>query len=49
LYKKVLFIMYPAGIENYKKIYPNEIKYCNIIEETIKNADITYTNFLLIY
>lgn len=32
----------PVGIENYKKIYPKEIKYCNTIEETIKDADICF-------
>lgn len=30
----------PVGVNNYKKIYPNEITYCNTIEETIKDADI---------
>jgi UDPglucose 6-dehydrogenase len=32
----------PVSIENYKKIYPKEIKYCNTIEETIKDADICF-------
>ncbi|SNX52914.1 UDP-glucose/GDP-mannose dehydrogenase family protein [Thermoanaerobacterium sp. RBIITD] len=32
----------PVGIENYKKIYPKEIKYCNTIEETLKDADICF-------
>ncbi|RKD21949.1 UDPglucose 6-dehydrogenase [Caminicella sporogenes DSM 14501] len=30
----------PVGVENYKKIYPNEITYCDSIEEAIKDADI---------
>lgn len=32
----------PVGVENYRKIYPNEITYCNTIEETIKDADICF-------
>lgn len=32
----------PVGIENYKKIYPNEIKYCDTIEEALKDADICF-------
>lgn len=32
----------PVGVENYKKIYPNEIIYCDTIEETIKDADICF-------
>lgn len=28
------------GVENYKKIYPTEIAYCNTIEEAITDADI---------
>ena len=32
----------PVGIENCKKIYPNEIKYCDTIEEAIKDADICF-------
>lgn len=32
----------PIGMENFKKIYPTEIKYCNNIEETLKNADICF-------
>ncbi|MBC8062938.1 MAG: UDP-glucose/GDP-mannose dehydrogenase family protein [Clostridiaceae bacterium] len=30
----------PIGMDNFKKIYPNEIRYCNSIEETIKDADL---------
>lgn len=30
----------PVGVENYKKIYPNEITYCDSIEDTIKDADL---------
>ncbi|MHB8065127.1 MAG: UDP-glucose dehydrogenase family protein [Ruminiclostridium sp.] len=32
----------PIGMENFKKIYPNEIRYCSSIEETIKDADICF-------
>lgn len=32
----------PVGMDNFKKIYPTEIKYCNSIEETIENADICF-------
>jgi UDPglucose 6-dehydrogenase len=32
----------PIGAENYKRIYPNKITYCNSIEETIKDADICF-------
>ncbi|OCA84629.1 UDP-glucose dehydrogenase family protein [Bacillus sp. FJAT-27986] len=32
----------PVGVDNYKKIYPNEITYCNSIEETLKDADICF-------
>lgn len=32
----------PVGVENYKKIYPSEITYCNTIEETIKDTDICF-------
>ncbi len=30
----------PIGMENFKKIYPAEIKYFNSVEETIKDADL---------
>ncbi len=30
----------PVAVENYKKFYPNEINYCDTIEETLKDADI---------
>lgn len=30
----------PVGVENYKKVYPTEITYCESIEETIKDADL---------
>lgn len=30
----------PVGVENYKKIYPDEIEYCDSIEETLKDADL---------
>lgn len=32
----------PVGVEKYKKIYPDEIEYCNTIEETLFNADICF-------
>jgi len=32
----------PAGINNFKKIYPNEITYCNTIDEAIIEADICF-------
>jgi len=32
----------PAGINNFKKLYPNEITYCNTIDEAIINADICF-------
>lgn len=30
----------PIGEENFKKFYPNEIKYCKSVEETLKDADL---------
>ena len=32
----------PVGVDNFKKIYPNEISYCNSIEDTLKDADICF-------
>lgn len=32
----------PVGIKNFKKHYPDEIEYCNTIEETITDADICF-------
>lgn len=32
----------PVGIENFKKIYPTEIIYCNTIDETLKDAEICF-------
>jgi UDPglucose 6-dehydrogenase len=32
----------PVGVENFKKKYPNEITYCNTIEDTIKDADVCF-------
>jgi UDPglucose 6-dehydrogenase len=32
----------PVGVENFKKLYPNEIIYCNTIEDTILNADLCF-------
>lgn len=30
----------PVGVENYKKFYPDEIIYCDTIENTLKDADL---------
>ncbi|WMX54273.1 UDP-glucose/GDP-mannose dehydrogenase family protein [Peribacillus sp. R9-11] len=32
----------PAGVNNFKKIYPSEVIYCETIEETIEDADICF-------
>jgi len=32
----------PIGMDNFRKIYPNELKYCNSIEEAIKDADLCF-------
>ncbi|MEK4012828.1 UDP-glucose dehydrogenase family protein [Peribacillus sp. FSL M8-0224] len=32
----------PVGIENFKKVYPNEVSYSSSIEEAITNADICF-------
>lgn len=32
----------PVAVENYKRFYPNEITYCDTIEETLKDADICF-------
>ena len=32
----------PVGVENYKKHFPNEIEYCETIEQTLENADICF-------
>lgn len=32
----------PVGVDNYKKHYPDEIEYCDTIEETLDNADICF-------
>jgi len=32
----------PVGINNFKKIYPNEIKYATTPEETLKGADVAF-------
>lgn len=32
----------PVAEENYKKIYPTEIEYCNSVEETLKDTDICF-------
>lgn len=32
----------PVGIKNFKKYYPDEIEYCDTIEETITDADICF-------
>ncbi|MCD7880545.1 MAG: UDP-glucose/GDP-mannose dehydrogenase family protein [Clostridiales bacterium] len=30
----------PVGVNNYKRFYPNEITYCDTIEETLRDADL---------
>ncbi|NWQ41106.1 UDP-glucose/GDP-mannose dehydrogenase family protein [Bacillus sp. EB106-08-02-XG196] len=32
----------PVGVENFKKRFPDEITYCNTIEDTITNADVCF-------
>lgn len=32
----------PVGVDNFKKIFPEELQYCNTIEETIQDADICF-------
>jgi UDPglucose 6-dehydrogenase len=32
----------PAGVKNFKKVYPTEIEYCETIDETLKNSDICF-------
>ncbi|UYZ21789.1 UDP-glucose dehydrogenase family protein [Mesobacillus jeotgali] len=32
----------PVGVNNFKKLYPNEVAYCDSIESTIKDADICF-------
>ena len=32
----------PVAVENYKRYYPTEVKYCDTIEETLKDADICF-------
>ncbi|MBT2661607.1 UDP-glucose/GDP-mannose dehydrogenase family protein [Bacillus sp. ISL-45] len=32
----------PVGVNNFKKLYPNEVTYCDSIESTIKGADICF-------
>ncbi|MED4224249.1 UDP-glucose/GDP-mannose dehydrogenase family protein [Neobacillus cucumis] len=32
----------PAGTENFKKVYPNNITYCSTIDETLKEADVCF-------
>jgi UDPglucose 6-dehydrogenase len=32
----------PVGVDNFKKIYPDEITYCTTIEDTIKEADVCF-------
>lgn len=32
----------PIGEENFKKIYPNQIMYCQSIEDTLKDADLCF-------
>ena len=32
----------PVGVNNFKKIHPDDISYCNSIEDTLKDADICF-------
>ncbi|MCM3118459.1 UDP-glucose/GDP-mannose dehydrogenase family protein [Neobacillus sp. MER 74] len=32
----------PVGIENFQKLYPENITYCTSIEDTLKNADVCF-------
>lgn len=32
----------PVGVPNYKKLYPDQITYCDTIEETLQDADICF-------
>lgn len=32
----------PVGVDNFKKLYPNEIRYCISVDETITDADICF-------
>lgn len=32
----------PVGVDNFKKVYPNQIEYCDTIESTLKGADICF-------
>ncbi|SDN05707.1 UDP-glucose/GDP-mannose dehydrogenase family protein [Bacillus sp. OK048] len=32
----------PVGVENFKKKFPEEITYCNTIEDTLSNADVCF-------
>lgn len=32
----------PVGIENYKKIYPDQLQYCTKIEDAVKDSDICF-------
>jgi UDPglucose 6-dehydrogenase len=32
----------PVGADNFKKLYPDEITYCNSIEETLQDADVCF-------
>lgn len=32
----------PVGVKNFNKLHPNEITYCNTIEDTIKDTDVCF-------
>ncbi len=32
----------PVGVENFKKMYPNELSYCSSIEDTLLGADVCF-------
>lgn len=37
-----IYVYDPVGMENFKKRYPTEVKYCETPEETIENADLCF-------
>jgi UDPglucose 6-dehydrogenase len=32
----------PVGVKNFKKLHPDDVTYCDTIEETIKDADVCF-------
>ena len=37
-----IFAWDPIGVKNYRKYYPDEITYCDTIEEALQDADICF-------